>query len=1128
MTTRKQLETILKETDTLKRCVFDAAPDAMLISNEQGVICQANKQAESLFGYQASEIIGQSIAFLMPERFRSMHNTRYFRFSDNDSAKLLSSAIHQLILPKDGNEFDVEISLNLFQTEQGRYIASAWRNITKTTKIEDQLRQSEARFKRMCNTSPSLMWMTDAEGKSVFINQTWLDFTGLELQDAMIPKGWLKVIHPDDKKKVLSTYYEDIGQNKSITKEYRLRHNSGDWRWILDKGMPIYNENGIFDGYIGSASDITEHKLVEEQLHASATRIQAVLNTVVDGIITIQQGGIIDSINPAAERIFGYASSEVIGQNINMLMPEPYHSEHDGYLQHYQKTGEKKIIGIGREVQGKRKNGIVFPMELAVSEMTIDGKQMFSGVVRDITERRNFETTIRNSEVRYRSVIDAVLEGIITINEHGLIASMNPAAETIFGYKESEVSKHNIKMLMPEPYHSKHDGYLHQYLSTGIAKIIGTGREVKGLRKNGEIFPMELSVSEIQLDKQRMFIGLVKDISDIKQAEKLQSQFSAIIESSDDAIISKTVKGIITSWNTAAEIMFGYSAQEAIGQPMTIIFPVDRLEEEPKILEQIANGERIEHFETVRLTKSGKPIDISATISPIKDKAGQIIGVSIIAREITERKKIDKMKNEFISTVSHELRTPLTSIQGSLELILSGTMGEIPQDCTPLLEIANNNSSRLVRLINDILDIEKIESGNMEFTVKPIEIMSVVQQTLDANQAYADEYGVKLVKTSQINCYVIADHDRLIQVLTNLISNAVKFSPKDEAVEVGVALVKSNVRVSVTDYGSGIPDEFRDRIFTKFSQADASSTKQQGGTGLGLSICKAIVEKLGGQIHYESEINKKTCFYFELPVYRHQTDSVNTELDTQSDTILICEDDPDVANLLKLMLEKKGYSTDIAYSAEQAKQKLFSKPYAAMTLDLMLPGQSGIDFFKELRGPEGISDIPVIVISAIADKTKAELKGDALSISDWLDKPIDQSRLESAISQAIANKTANHFRILHIEDDPDIVTLVKTLLKNKATVDVATDLQTAKLKLQQDYDLVILDLMLPDGSGSSLLSSIAHRDPPLPVIVFSAKEESEELTDCVNARFIKSKTSNEDLLQSIERMLNHKIKPKKE
>jgi PAS domain S-box-containing protein len=258
--------------------------------------------------------------------------------------------------------------------------------------------------------------------------------------------------------------------------------------------------------------EMADRRHFEEMLHS-------VVDNVLDGIITIDSRGTIESFNRAAEKLFGYAASEVIGQNVKMLMPEPYHGEHDGYLQNYFATGHPKIIGTGREVVGKRKDGSTFPMELAVSEFTLGLRRFFTGIVRDITERKHAEEELRQAEERMRSVVDHVVDGIITIDARATVKSFNPAAEKLFGYEQSEVIGLNVKMLMPEPYHSEHDRYMQNYLATGRRKIIGIGREVVGRRKDGSTFPMELAVSEFHLGRERFFTGIVRDITQRKQLE---------------------------------------------------------------------------------------------------------------------------------------------------------------------------------------------------------------------------------------------------------------------------------------------------------------------------------------------------------------------------------------------------------------------------------------------------------------------------------------------------------------------------------------------------------------------------------------------------------------------------------
>lgn len=251
----------------------------------------------------------------------------------------------------------------------------------------------------------------------------------------------------------------------------------------------------------------------------NAARLEAVLNTVIDGIITIDDMGIIKSFNPSAVRIFGYKPDEVIDKNVKVLMPDPYQKEHDSYIANYKNTGEKKVIGIGREVAARRKNGQIFPMELGINEMNISGKRMFVGTIRDISDRKKAEQALKDSQAKLEAIVDNTVDGLITIDELGHIETFNKSCQRIFGYKSDEVVGQNVKVLMPEPYHKEHDGYLKHYKSTGEKKIIGIGREVRGKRKNGTIFPLDLSISEVNIEGRKIYSGIVRDISDRKKAE---------------------------------------------------------------------------------------------------------------------------------------------------------------------------------------------------------------------------------------------------------------------------------------------------------------------------------------------------------------------------------------------------------------------------------------------------------------------------------------------------------------------------------------------------------------------------------------------------------------------------------
>ncbi|MBT7266898.1 MAG: response regulator [Rhodospirillaceae bacterium] len=611
-------------------------------------------------------------------------------------------------------------------------------------------------------------------------------------------------------------------------------------------------------------------------------------------------------------------------------------------------------------------------------------------------------------EISHQAVIETVLDGIITIDEIGTILTFNPAAENIFEVESDEVIGRNVKILMPEPYTSEHDGYLKAFRETGETKIIGGGREVMGLRSDGTEFPLALAVSEVLTGDKRMFAGVVRDITDRKQAER--------------------------------------------------------------------------------------------------------------------------QKNEFISTVSHELRTPLTSIKGSLGLIKSGVVGELPDQFKSMLDIAYKNSDRLVLLINDILDMEKIEAGMMNFNMVPLDLSELVSQSLEANKGFADEYNVTFAVTELSPATrVRGDGDRLMQVLSNLLSNAAKFSPIGAQVDISVKSNDGNYRVSVSDYGPGIPDEFKDQIFNKFSQADASDTRQKNGTGLGLSISKSFVEKHGGIIGFNTKAGEGTTFYFDLPKYEDSnlaTMPVSNVTGKES-RILICEDEPDIEKLLEYMLRQGGFDTALAINAEQAKELLATEKFDAMILDLILPGQDGISLIKELRQNPETRDLPILVISAKADKGRAELNGDAFGIIDWLEKPIDENVLTESLRNALQYSAESKPLILHIEDDSDVIHIVSAIVDDLADVTPAMTAKEAKQLLQErDFDLVILDLMLPDCQGEDLLPLLRRSDKSLiPVVVFSAREINGSVAENIQAALIKSQSSNEILMAAIRSSIEARRKP---
>jgi PAS domain S-box-containing protein len=380
---------------------------------------------------------------------------------------------------------------------------------------------------------------------------------------------------------------------------------------------------------------------------------------------------------------------------------------------------------------------------------------------------------------------------------------------------------------------------------------------------------MELAVSRVHLGARVLYVVIMRDITDRRRAEERLRQAASVFENTTEGIIITEPDGVILSVNPAFTSITGYSTEEALGQTPRLLQSGRQDKAFYRRMWESLLNEGHWQGEIWNRRKSGEVYPQWLNITAIRDAQGRVINYVGITWDISELKASERMKDEFISTVSHELRTPLTSIRGSLGLVMGGVAGEIPDRARNMVQIAHDNCQRLVRLINDILDFQKIEAGKMSFSVEPLDLVGLVQAAITENQAYADQMGVRLAIDAPVGyAWVVGDRDRLMQVMANLLSNAVKFSPEGEAVTVSVERRDSAVRVTVADRGPGVPEAFRRNLFRKFAQADASDSRQRGGTGLGLHICKLIVEHLDGDIGYTAQHGTGSSFYFELPELR--------------------------------------------------------------------------------------------------------------------------------------------------------------------------------------------------------------------------------------------------------------------
>lgn len=731
----------------------------------------------------------------------------------------------------------------------------------------------------------------------------------------------------------------------------------------------------------------------------------------------------------------------------------------------------------------------------------------------------NLAADVESKEKRLSSILGTLADGVITLNEEGSILSVNEAAAQIFGYDDVEIVGKNFRTLLPE---AEKRGGMRFFVSESLRDKDDhdgdAGREMIGVKKNGAEFSLELSVSSLDLDGHQIYTSVVRDVTDRKKSETLLKRQGWVMENIADAVILADPQGKIIDCNARAVELTGYDRIELLGTPLMDLMVADSAttrgstQSDARGVTDLGGVWRSE-FEIQR--KDGEIRVFENTTTGMFDDRDRLIGRISVNRDVTEQREIDKVKNEFISVVSHELRTPLTSIMGSLGLIKSGAVGEVPGDVTDMIDIAYSNSDRLVRLINDILDLEKIEAGKMDFDITPHDAMALLTQAVTENAGFGDKNNVDIEIASPIrNISVLGDNDKIAQVFANLLSNAIKFSPEGATVEIGAERRGRKIRFMVKDCGPGIPSEFKSSIFGKFSQADSSATRKKGGTGLGLSICKTIMERLGGTIGFDSEVGKGSTFYFDLP--EAVSDIPEETVLTAGRTALVIEDDQDAATLLRIILEQLGLTVDVALDFERAQQLIAEKNFDAITLDIGLNGANGVDLLEDITKSDKNRGVPVVIVSGRKREDLPELEGGVIDLAGWIRKPVDIEALKEILRNCLAMSHDGKPRVLHVEDDGDVGEVVQKILEGDVEIVRAESLAAARTLLKRErkqFDLVLLDLALGDGRGEELLPDLKTESGAcIPVVVFSANDLDQsadiaKVTDVLQ----KSRTSNEDL-----------------
>ena len=585
------------------------------------------------------------------------------------------------------------------------------------------------------------------------------------------------------------------------------------------------------------------------------------------------------------------------------------------------------------------------------------------------------------------------------------------------------------------------------------------------------------------------------------RAEELSRRQEVLLDSVADGICGVDRRGLVSFANPAAARLLGADAASLTGKPVHDLLhgcaPANRQCSEDCPLHRASGHQKAAAGEDTIFRADGSSFPAEYVLTPIADQ-GRFSGSVLSFRDISHRFALDRLKDEFISTVSHELRTPLTSIRGALGLLSSGILGKVNEKSANLLRIALTNSDRLVRLINDILDLERIQSGKEPLAFRSVQLAQIVRQAIDGMAPVAEAAGVQLLHdTTQAE--IAADPDRLLQVLTNLLSNAVKFSPPNSTISVMMRPGVSGVTLSVIDQGRGIPADKLDAIFGRFQQVDASDSRKKGGSGLGLAICRTIVQQHSGRIWAERNPVRGSTFRVFLPYQPVPIDAPTLLFDRETGygTVLLADANPATRPLIAAQLTRHGYRVLEATTVEQTLAAAHNGVQAIL-LDTSLDGMNGWEILPLLRRLDPEACTPVVLLS-VENRQDPGLQpdplpfGPATGVAGWVATPLHEDALLRELARVLCGPGEN-IRILVVEDDVDLARVIADVfIRDNITVQLAHSLQDvldACFTFQPH--LMVLDIGLPDGDGFNVVDwlrkhkSLAH----LPLVVYSGRDLS--------------------------------------
>lgn len=1064
-------------SEVFYRELVETSQGLMCMHDLQGRLISVNRSAAEALGYLPEEMVGRNMAeFIAPEvvgRVKIYFN----KLRQNTSAE----GTLQLLTRDHQPRYWLFRSRLLPAAKKEQSVMGYAVDITARVEVERRLREAEDRYRDLFENAYDLIQSVTPEGRFLYVNRAWKKTLGYSDQE--VPGlSILAIIHPDSLahcqdmfRRVLQG--EDVGPIEAAfrTKDGRKIELEGSVSCRFENGRPVATR-AIF-------RDITARKQQDAVLAETNRLFHALMDSIPDSIYFKDEESRFTRINRAQAKVLGLDDP---AKAIGMSDTDFFVSEHAKVA----RQEELRIMQTGEAMAGKlekvtHQDGTFNWFSATKMPLRDSGGAVHGtfGVSRNVTELVEAEQSLSRSERRLQHLMDNVPAGIYQADLAGRCMFCNQRLLEMAGLPLSKMLGEGwMSALHPEDREAVEGGW---NVSAGKGREFTL--EYRMITPRGFVTWVVDRAVPIRDDAGNVYgyFGTVSDISERKQneeiLERLQRRHQLILDSAGDGLWVSDLDGNSTFVNQATCRMLGYEARELLGRNMHRTTHHTRPDgsnypatECPVYL---TSRDGVSRYVPSELfwRKDGTSFPVEYRTAALVEK-GEIIGAVNSFHDISERLALERMKDEFISTVSHELRTPLTSIRGALGLLAAGKAGEMPERAQRMLDIAVSNTDRLVRMINDILDIERMESGRVALQRRECEVGPLMEHACEVMRPMAEKAGVELRVVPEL-VTLFADPDRIIQTFTNLLSNAIKFSPPGGTVVLAVENTGKEAQFTISDQGRGIPPEKLELVFLRFQQVDASDAREKGGSGLGLAICKSIVQQHGGRIWVESEVGKGSKFHVTLPLAQERRKRARAGARTPSEegrlTILVCDEHPPTRERIGGLLRDAGYQTLLLPPGENVVRAAAKERPDAVLMDAVSHSVSTGHIAAALHADPETRDIPVLLFNL------AQPDGDAANDEDLL----------ASLKEALGDAARPH--VLLVEDDLDLAQLLKEMLESRGLTVWHADTGKAALEFLEKGSpgLLILDLILPDVDGFAIADWLReHHSQPPPIFVYTNLE----------------------------------------